>query len=104
MIQNSPTGGRTILYSNRFAPRGRDADNMWPDVQSFALVTLVTFPGEPLNSYTFIARLKDGNNYQYYYGGHPAPTTDADLAVLNSLTMIDPIYGPQPWRGERFNS
>jgi len=99
VIQNSPTGGRTILTSQRFAPRGSDLDIPWPVFQTFALQTLFTFAV----SQTFSYIAKDGHEYGYYYVHHDGLVTDVDFALLEALRSAAPLPGYPLVRGELFN-
>lgn len=100
MIQNHPTVGRLILTSQRFAPKGRDADNTWPLFQTFALQDLFEFAVTQTFSYV----MKSGRQRGYYYLHHDIPATDADFQLTLALRADGSFTGFPLTRGELFNA
>ena len=99
MIRNSPNGGRTIIYTNRFAPRGKDVDNIFPANFGACL---------PPNGFLeFSIALKDGLSYTYWYS-FTNVITDPNYTTLNAQLNRVPLDpndpNQQPWGGELFNA
>jgi len=99
MIQNSPTGGRTILSVQQFRPRG-DKDK--PIVPFFAGTVI-----DPPFRITATFTLKNGHLCYYRYS-YAEDTTDGQIYQAYYQLNGDPANMPnpnaQPWGGEFYNA
>jgi hypothetical protein len=96
MIQNNPTGGRTIVYTRTFRT-GRRSQS----VRTFVLLFFPPGPPEP-PWLSFLWTVKDGTTYQYGYPPMADGTTEVPFQNTLNKTGLDPSF--QPTGGIYYNA